>query len=61
MLFVFHSIPNNTKLKKCVYVPDQYKTQQMCDKGVNNCLASLKFVPHWFVTCKMIKKLFTAL
>ena len=45
MLFVFHSIPNNTKLKKCVYVPDQYKTQQMCDKGVNNCLASLNLFP----------------
>ena len=26
------------------YVPDQYKTQQMCNKDVDNCLAALKFV-----------------
>ena len=37
------------------YVPDQYKTQQMCDKAVDDCLAALKFVPYWFVTSKMIK------
>ena len=43
------------------YVPDQYKTQQMCDKGVDYCLVALKFVPDWFVTSKMIKILFTAL
>ena len=30
------------------YVPDQYKTQQMCDKAVDDCLASLKFVADWF-------------
>ena len=43
------------------YVPDQYKTQQICDKVVDDCLAALKFVPAWFLTSKMIKKLFTAL
>ena len=43
------------------YVPDQYKTQQMCNKTVNDCLSALKFVPGWFVTGKMTKKLFTAL
>ena len=43
------------------YVPDQYKTQQMCHKAVDDCLAALKFVPNWFVTNKMIKKLFTVL
>ena len=32
----------------------------MCDKAVDDSLASLKFVPDWFVTNKMIKKLFTA-
>ena len=42
------------------YVPDQYKTQQMCGKGVDYCLVPLKFVPDWFVTSKMIKILFTA-
>ena len=38
------------------YVPGQYKTQQMCDKAVDDCLATLKLVPDWFVTSKMIKK-----
>ena len=33
----------------------------MCDKAVDGCLASLKFVPDWFVTSKIIKKLFAAL
>ena len=37
------------------YVPDQYKLQQMCDKAVYFCLATLKFVPDWFVTRKIIK------
>ena len=26
------------------YVPGLYKTRQMCDKAVDNCLAALKFV-----------------
>ena len=43
------------------YVPDQYKTQQISDQAVHDCLAPLKFVPDWFVTSKMIKKRFTAL
>ena len=42
------------------YVPDQYKTQQMCDEAVDDCLVALKFAPDWFVTSKMIKILFTA-
>ena len=33
----------------------------MCDEAVDNCLAALKFVPDWFVTSEMIKKLFTDL
>ena len=33
----------------------------MCDKAVDDCLASLKFITEWFVTSKMIKELFTAL
>ena len=32
----------------------------MCDKAVDNSLAALKLVPDWFVTSKIIKKLFTA-
>ena len=43
------------------YVPDQHKSQQMCYKAVDDCLAALKFVPNWFVTSKMIKIVFTAL
>ena len=27
------------------YVPDQYKTQQICDKAVHDRLAALKFAP----------------
>ena len=33
----------------------------MCFETVDDCLAALKPVPDWFVTSKMIKKLFTAL
>ena len=33
----------------------------MCDEAVDDCLAALKFIPDWFVTSKMIKKLFVAL
>ena len=33
----------------------------MWDKAVDDCLAALKCVPDWFVTSKIIKKLFTAL
>ena len=40
---------------------DQYKTQKMCDKAVDDCIAALKIVSYWFVTSKMIKILFTAL
>ena len=43
------------------YVPDQYKTQQICDKVVDYCISALRFVPDWFVTSAMIKILFTAL
>ena len=33
----------------------------MSDKAVDDSLAALKLIPGWFVTIKMIKKLFTAL
>ena len=42
------------------YDPNRYKAQQMCNKIVDDSLAALKFVSDWFVTNKMIKKLFTA-
>ena len=44
-----------------VYSPDKYITQKMCGEAVDDSLATLKLVPDWFVTSKMIKKLFTAL
>ena len=33
----------------------------MSDEAVNDSLAALKLTLDWFVTSKMIKKLFTAL
>ena len=33
----------------------------MCDETVNDSLTALKLILYWFVTSKMIKKLFTAL
>ena len=44
-----------------VYCPDKYKTQKMRDKAVYDSLASLKILPNWFVTTKIIKKLLTNL
>ena len=35
------------------YVPHQYKTKQICDSAVDDCLTALKFVLDWFVTSKM--------
>ena len=39
---------------------DRYKTQKMCDEAVDDYLAALEFIPDWFATSKMIKKLYTA-
>ena len=44
-----------------VYCPDKYKTQKMCDEAVDDCLVALKVIPDWFVTSKLMKKLFPAL
>ena len=33
----------------------------MCEEAVDDSLARLKLIPDWFVTIKLIKKLFTAL
>ena len=33
----------------------------MCDEAVDDCLPALTFIPDWYVTSKIIKKLFTAL
>ena len=34
------------------YFPDQYKTQQMCNEALDDCLAALKFVPDWLLKVK---------
>ena len=44
-----------------IVCPYRCITQEMCDEAVNDSLAALKLIPDWFVTSKMIKKLFTAL
>ena len=33
----------------------------MCNKAIDNFLPTLKFVPDWFVTSKILEKLLTAL
>ena len=43
------------------YCHGRYKTQEMCNKAIDDFLPALKCVPDWFVTNKMIKKLLTAL
>lgn len=37
------------------YCPDRNKTPKICDKAVDGCLSSLKFVPDWLVTSKMLE------
>ena len=44
-----------------VYCPNKYITQKLCDESVDDSLATLKLIPNWFVTSKMIKNIFTAL
>ena len=38
------------------YVPDQYKTQQTCDKAIDNYPHALKFVPYCCMTQEMCDK-----
>ena len=42
------------RLKYCL---NRHKPQEMCDKAVDTCLPTLKFVTLWFVTNKIIEKL----
>lgn len=39
-----------------IYCPYRYKTQNMCDEAVEDCLAALKCIPDGFVTSKMFEK-----
>ena len=40
-----------------LYCVNRYKTSKRCDEAVEDCLSALKFVPDWFVTNKMLRKL----
>ena len=35
-----------------------YNSRELCDKAVDAFLPVLKFVPYWFVTSKILKKLY---
>ena len=39
------------------YCHDRYKTQELCDKNVDDFLPAFKFLPDWFVTRKLIETL----
>ena len=69
--FLFDSIPDLYKIHEMcdravsdvpfmiLYCPNEYIPQKMCDDDVYGCLAVLKLIADWFVTSKMIKKLFS--
>ena len=44
-----------------VYCPDNYGAQKLCGEATDDSLAAFKLMPDWFVTSKMIKKLYSAL
>ena len=44
-----------------VYCSDKYITQKMCDEGIDDSLTTLKLIPDWFITIKLIKNLLTVL
>ena len=66
LFFVFDSIPNKYKIQEIcnlaislhfpfiVDCSDKCITQELCDEAVNDSLATLKLIPDWFVTSKMI-------
>ena len=71
MFFFLNLFLINIKLKKYVTLllfissltvssPDKYITQKICDEAVDGSLASLKFIPDWFLIRKMINELFTS-
>ena len=44
-----------------VYCPDNCRTQILCNEATDDSLAAFKLMTDWFVTRKMIKKLYSAL
>ena len=71
--FVFFSIPDSYKTQELcdrvvsedpflrIYCPGKYKTQRVCNEAVVDSLATLKLIPDWLVTSKMIKNIYNAL
>ena len=71
--FVFDSVSSQCKTQemcdkivsedpfKLKYCHGRCKTLEMYNKAADDFLPTLKFVPDWFVTSKIIKKLLTAL
>ena len=53
------AVSNNSFMLK--YCLNRYKTQEICNKVVDDFLPALQFVCDWFVISKMIKKLDDAL
>ena len=43
------------------YIPNRYKTQRMCEKVVDDCVAALKLIPDWFITIKMLENFYNTL
>ena len=39
-----------------IYCPDRCKTQNICDRAVDDCLGASKFFPDWFATSKTLEK-----
>ena len=73
VFFVFDSVLDQYKTQEMsdrvfsentfliLYCCDRYKTQRMCDEAADDFLLALKFIPDWFFTSKVIKKIFKAL
>ena len=40
------------------YCPDKYITETMCNEAADNFLPIFYFIPDWFVTSKMFKRLY---
>ena len=46
---------------KLLIITLRYKTQRMCDRAVEDCLAALTFITDWFVTSKIFENFDNAL
>ena len=58
---VFDKVVSKEPFMMLKYCPGKYKTQEMCDKAVDFYLITLMFVLDWFVTNKMLEKLYNSI